>query len=82
MFGLGGLKRLKNIGRTAERINQRRRIRLLPASSRPFGPKLVRGRGRPRRDPPTTYVWLAFYLALAAALTIVIFKHFVAPAIG
>jgi len=81
MFG-GFPGRIRRIERALERMNPRRRIRLKPAASHAVGPKLVRGRGHRRRATLVTFIWFAFYLALAATLTIVLFKHFVAPAIG
>lgn len=80
--GLGNAaKVMRRLTRLADRMYRLPRKRRARAKGRekPVGPKLVRGRGRPRNRQLSRLVGLVLYLVLAASLTIVLFKYFVAP---
>jgi hypothetical protein len=60
------------------RLPEKRRPRRC-GREKPAGPKLVRGRGRPRHRPLHRLGALVVYLVLAAGLTIVVFRYLVVP---
>lgn len=82
VVGMYGVARtVQRVTRLADRMfrlphKQRRR----PGSrEKPVGPRLVRGRGRPRSRLGSRLGALVVYLVLAAGLTIFLFKYFVVP---
>jgi len=85
MFGVsnhyGVFRRLTRLANDMYRLPRKRRPR--PGRcQKPVGPRLVRGRGRPRRRTLSRLGAALVYLILAASLTIVVFKYFVAPFVG
>ena len=76
MMGSGGTRWVAAITRLAGRINRLpRRRRATRTDRRPVGPKLVVGRGAPRRRDHLTGVFsLILYIALAAGLILVLLK--------
>lgn len=88
VYMAGGMYGLPNVARTMRRLTRladhmyrlpRKRRVHSKGATKPVGPRLVRGRGRPRNRPLSRLGGLVFYLVLAAGLTIVLFKYFVAP---
>jgi hypothetical protein len=81
MVGMyGAVNVVKRVTRLADRLYRLPRKRRLRAGSRkPVGPRLVRGRGRPRSRLGSRLGGLVVYLVLAAGLTVFLFKYFVVP---
>jgi len=70
-FGRGPLRR---IARTANRINRLRpKKRRRARDERPAGPKLVKGRGRPRARSPLLTALV--YLLVAAAVVLFLLRY-------
>lgn len=85
MYGAPNVaKAMRRLTRLADDMYRRPRKRRVRARGpqEPVGPQLVRGRGRPRSRLLSRLGGLVLYLALAAGLTIVAFKYFVAPFLG
>ncbi len=82
MYSMGGAIRIvRRVTRMADRLHRLPKKRRPPPGrdEHPVGPKLVRGRGRPRDRQLSRLGALVLYLVLAAGLTVVLFKYFVAP---
>ncbi len=85
MHGMGGVSGLiRNIGRATARANRPLRARHWKArKGKPLGPKLVRGRGLHRRRRNYAGVfWAVFYLAIALAIAVAVFRFYLKPHLG
>ncbi|MHC4137561.1 MAG: hypothetical protein ACYTDU_06560 [Planctomycetota bacterium] len=85
MYGAPNLsklvRRLTRLANDMYRLPRKRRPR--PGiSEEPVGPRLVRGRGLARRRTLSRLGAALVYLVLAAGLTVVVFKYFVAPIVA
>jgi len=79
-FG-GGVNLVRRVTRLADRLYRLpKKQRARPGKrDKPVGPRLVRGRGLARRRTRSRLGEAIVYLVLAAGLTIILFKYFVAP---
>jgi hypothetical protein len=77
----GAARIVQRVTRMADRLYRLPKKRRLPPGKgeKPAGPKLVRGRGLARRRPRSRLGSIVVYLVLAAGVTILLFKYFVAP---
>lgn len=85
MVGMyGAVNVVRRVTRLADKLYRlpSRKRRRPGRGEKPVGPKLVRGRGRARDRTLSNLGALFLYLVLAAGLTIVLFKYFVAPFVG
>jgi len=77
----GAVNVVRRVTRLADRLYRlpRRQRPRAGTGDKPVGPRLVRGRGRARRRTRDRLGAAFVYLALAAGLTIILFKYVVAP---
>jgi len=77
----GSVNLVRRVTQLADRLYRLPRKRRPRPGTRekPVGPRLVRGRGLARRRTHSRLGGVMVYLVLAAGLTIILFKHFVAP---
>jgi hypothetical protein len=82
MVGMYGVARMvRRVTRLADKMYRlpRKRRRRAGSREKPVGPRLVRGRGRPRSRLGSRLGGLVVYLVLAAGLTVFLFKYLVTP---